>query len=136
MDALNSDPWCTLSRLQHNLFVVVPVLLFAHAERVVSHNSIAELQINPNEKPIIGKSGTIFMYLFIRRYCLSIVVWLHCWADTNVTLAFEDAQVIQPFSREETEDTDNTYGTDDTDNTDDKVNTADTMIQMLQMIQE
>ena len=27
---------------------------------------------------------------------------LQRWADTNVTLAFENAQVIPPFSREET----------------------------------
>ena len=36
------------------------------------------------------------------------------WADINVTLAFEDAQVIPPFSREETEHTDDTDDTDDT----------------------
>ena len=39
-------------------------------------------------------------------------------ADTNVTLAFEDAQVIPPFSMEETDDTDDTDVTDDTDDTD------------------
>ena len=42
---------------------------------------------------------------------------LQRWADTSVTLAFEDAQVIPPFSREETDDTDNTDDTDDTDDT-------------------
>ena len=43
---------------------------------------------------------------------------LQCWAETNVSLAFEDAQVIPPFSREETDDTDNTDDTEDTDDTD------------------
>ena len=43
---------------------------------------------------------------------------LQRWADTNVTLAFEDAQVIPPFTREETDDTNNSDDTDDTDDTD------------------
>ena len=34
------------------------------------------------------------------------------WADINVTLAFEDAQVIQPFSMEDIDGTDNTDDTD------------------------
>ena len=34
---------------------------------------------------------------------------LQRWADTNVTFAFEDVQVIPPFFREETDDTDDTY---------------------------
>ena len=42
-----------------------------------------------------------------------MVVWLQRWADTNVTLAFEGAQVIQPFSREETDDTEDTDDTND-----------------------
>ena len=42
---------------------------------------------------------------------------LQRWADTNVTLAFEDAQVIPPFSMEETDDTDDRDDTDDTDDT-------------------
>ena len=53
------------------------------------------------------------------------------WADINVTLAFEDAQVIPPFSREETEHTDDTDDTDDTDeicDTDDTDDTDDTGI--------
>ena len=37
----------------------------------------------------------------------------------EVTLAFDDAQVIPPFSREETDDTDDIADTDDTDQTDD-----------------
>ena len=58
---------------------------------------------------------------------------LQRWADTNVTLAFEDAQVIPPFSREETDDTDTTDDTDDTyytyytDDTDDTNDTDDTI---------
>ena len=63
---------------------------------------------------------------------------LQRWADTNVTWAFEDAQVIPPFSKEETYDTDNTNDKDDiddTDDSDDKVETADAMIQMIQMLQ-
>ena len=48
------------------------------------------------------------------------------WTDTNVTLAFEDAQIIPPFSREETDDTDNTDDTDDKDDTEDTYDTDDT----------
>ena len=51
---------------------------------------------------------------------------LQRWADTNVTLAFEDAPAIPPSSREETEYTDVTVDTDDTDDTDDKEDTDDT----------
>ena len=56
-------------------------------------------------------------------------------ADTNSTLAFEDALVISSFSREETDDTDNTdytnyrddpYDTDDTNEIEDTVDTDDT----------
>ena len=43
---------------------------------------------------------------------------LQRWTDTKVSLAFEDAQVIQPFSREETDDTDDRDDKDDTDDTD------------------
>ena len=42
-----------------------------------------------------------------------VVSRLQRWADTNVTLAFENAQVIPLFSREENDDTDNTDNTDD-----------------------
>ena len=42
------------------------------------------------------------------------------------TLAFEDAQVIQPFSIEKTDNTDDTDYTDDTDDTDDTEDTDDT----------
>ena len=48
------------------------------------------------------------------------------WDDTNATLAFEDGQVIPPFSREETDDTDDIDDTDDTDDTDYSYNTEDT----------
>ena len=36
--------------------------------------------------------------------CLSVVSWLQYMADTYVTLAFDDAQVIPPFSMDETDD--------------------------------
>ena len=52
-----------------------------------------------------------------------LVGWLQRWADTNNTLAFEDAQFIPPFSGEETDDTNNT---DDTDCTDVNHDTDDT----------
>ena len=48
-----------------------------------------------------------------------LVGWLQRWADNNVTLAVQDAQVIPPFSREETDNTDDTNDTDYTDDTDD-----------------
>ena len=73
--------------------------------------------------------GSIFAWLFGRLF--------GCPAGDSydVTLAFEDAQVIQTFSREETDntdhtdDTDDTYDTDamdDTDVTDDTNDTDDT----------
>ena len=61
--------------------------------------------------------------------CLFVVCWLQCIAETNVTLAFEDAQVIPPFFWVETDDkddrdaTDNTYDRDDTGDTDDTYDT-------------
>ena len=70
------------------------------------------------------------------RTCHWLVSRLQRWADTNITLAFEDAKVISPFSREVTDDTLNTYdtadaddtnATDDTDNTDDTADTDDTV---------
>ena len=80
---------------------------------------------------MIDKSG---------RYYIWVVVWSvgrlsQRWAETNVTLAFEDAPVIPSFSRKETDNTDDTddtddteyaYDTDDTDNTDDRDDTNDT----------
>ena len=63
--------------------------------------------------------------------CTCLEGRLQRWEDNNLTLAFEDAQVIQPFLREETDvtysrdDTDYTHNTDDTD---DKVDIVDTMI--------
>ena len=62
-----------------------------------------------------------------------MVVWLfggrHAGDSSDVTLAFEDAHVIPPFSKEEsydTDNTDNTYDTDDKDDTNDKDATDDT----------
>ena len=52
--------------------------------------------------------------------CTLLVGWLQNWANTNVTLAFEDAQVITTLSREESDDTDDT---DDTDNSEDFLRT-------------
>ena len=43
------------------------------------------------------------------------------------SLAFKDAQVIQPFSRDETDDTDNTDDADDIDYTYDTYDTDDTV---------
>ena len=43
----------------------------------------------------------------------------HLGDSSDVTLAFEHAQVIQPFSREQTDSTDNTDDIDDTEGTDD-----------------
>ena len=47
------------------------------------------------------------------RVLSRLIGWLQRWADTNLTLAFEDAQVIPPFSREETDDTDDSYDIED-----------------------
>ena len=59
--------------------------------------------------------------------------------SSDVTLAFEDARVIPPFSWKETDDTDYMYGRDDAYDIDDTDNADDTdktkIIQMIQMIQ-
>ena len=66
----------------------------------------------------MGKALYLRGWLFIRSF-----VRRHAGDSSDVTLAFEDAQVIQPFSREETDDT---VDTDDTDDTDDTYDTDDT----------
>ena len=50
----------------------------------------------------------------------------HVGDSSDVTLAFEDAQFIPPFSWKETNDTYYIYRRDDTDDIDDKDNTDDT----------
>ena len=55
------------------------------------------------KKPLIGKSGRHYIHLLV-----GCRLSLQRLADTHVTLAFEDAQVIPPLSREETDDTDDT----------------------------
>ena len=68
-----------------------------------------------------------------RKICkaLHLRCWLVCCLFghtgniSDVTLAFEDTQVIPPFSREESDDTDKTDDTDNTD-TNDKEDTDDT----------
>ena len=50
--------------------------------------------------------------------------WLQCWDDTNVTLAFEEAQVIPPLYREKTDNAENTDDTGDTDDTNDTDDTS------------
>ena len=55
--------------------------------------------------------GSIFAWLFGCLFVVSLVVCLHVGNTSDVTLAFKDAQVIQPLSREKT------YNTDDTDDT-------------------
>ena len=84
---------------------------------------IAELQIEAIEKPLIDKSG--------RRYIcgvgrLSVFSCCLIGDSSDVTLAFEYAHFIQPFSREETDNTDDTEDTDDTDDTYDTYDTDDT----------
>ena len=54
------------------------------------------------------------------------VIWLSPGISSDVTLVFEDAQVIPPFSRNETENTYDTDDIDDTDDTDDTDNTDNT----------
>ena len=50
----------------------------------------------------------------------------HAGNSSDVTLAFENAQVIHPFARDETDSSDDTDDTDDTDNIDDADDTNDT----------
>ena len=58
------------------------------------------------------------------------VRWLgficHAGNSFDASLAFEDAKVIPPFFREDTDDTDDTDGTDDKDDTDDTDDTDHT----------
>ena len=63
----------------------------------------------------------------------SIFVWLvgfcrrrHTGDSSDVTLAFEDAQITPPFLWEKTDDNDDTEDTDDTDDTDDTEDKDDT----------
>ena len=67
---------------------------------MISPNSIAKLQIEPTERPLIWKSGMHYIHVLVCG--LWFVCWLQRMADTNGTLAFEDAQVIPPFFMEET----------------------------------
>ena len=60
-------------------------------------------------------------------YLCGWLVVCHICNSSDVTLAFVDAQVIPPFSREETDDTDKTDETDGTDDTDDRDDTDDTV---------
>ena len=70
--------------------------------------------------------GSIFAWLFV--CCL--FGWFdgchHVGDSSDVTLAFEDAQVIKPFSREKTDNIDDTDDTDDTDGTEDTDDTEST----------
>ena len=63
------------------------------------------------------------MYLSVGQ----MVGCLQIWTGTNVTPAFEDAQVNPSFSREETDDTDNTDDIDDTGDTDNAYDAYDTV---------
>ena len=81
---------------------------------------IGKLQISKFSpvQPLFRKSGRHF----IRVVGCLVVLLTGCNAgdSSDVTQAFEDAQVIQPFSREVTENTDDTDDKDDTDDTDEK----------------
>ena len=68
--------------------------------------------------------GSVFGWLFGRLF-----VYPHVGNSSDVTLAFEDVQVIRPLSIEKTantNDTDDTNNTDDTDDTKDTDDTDDT----------
>ena len=70
---------------------------------------------------------TIFMYLsFICDLWWFVVRLLQPMAVTIVFLAFGDAQVIPPFSMEDTDDRDDRDDADDTDDTNDKDDIDDT----------
>ena len=73
---------------------------------------LAKLQIEPkNNHRFENLEGSIFAWLFGCLFVVWLVVCLHVGNTSDVTLAFKDAQVIQPLSREKT------YNTDDTDDT-------------------
>ena len=84
---------------------------------------IAKIQIELNEKPLIRKSGRLYIHVVVWRLFVSC---RHVGNSSDLTLAFEDSQVIQPFSREKTDNTDDTDDTDDTEGTDDTEDTDDT----------
>ena len=62
---------------------------------------IAELQIEPNEKSLIGKSGRLYICVVVCSLFVQLVGCHYVGDSSDVTLAFEDAQVIKPFSRED-----------------------------------
>ena len=76
------------------------------------------------KKTIDWKIWRLYIQILV---CLLFVCRLQRWADTNVTLAFEETWVIPPFSSEETDYTDDTDMTDDADNTDDTNDTDNTI---------
>ena len=72
---------------------------------------------NTNTHEISLDKHVKFVNNLICDDCLVDVCLLSCWQQFffNVTLAFEDVQIIQPFSREKTDNTDDTDATDYTD---------------------
>ena len=59
-------------------------------------------------------------------YLVCCLVGFRPWLVIDVTLAFEDAQVIQPFPTKETDNTDDTDDTENTESTDDRDGTEST----------
>ena len=57
---------------------------------------IDKFHIEPNEKPLIGKSGKLYICVVVWLFVL-LVGCRHGGNSSDVTLAFEDAQVIQPL---------------------------------------
>ena len=67
-------------------------------------------------KQLIEKSGRLYIRVVGRP--VGRLVIRHAADSSDVTLAFEDPQVIPPFSREETDNTDDKDDTDDIDDID------------------
>ena len=104
--------------MKHILYLkdpVYPRLFYKH----LCH-SLTNSRLNQKKNHWLENlEGSIFAWLF---GCLVGNVG----NSSDVTLAFEDAQIIQPFSREKTYNTDDTDDTEDTDDTDDTDVTEDT----------
>ena len=85
----------------------------------------AKLQIKPNENHLLK---TLEVSIFAQLVAIGCCCCCRRQAgdSSGVTLAFEDVQVIPPFSREETDNADDRYVRDDTDDTDDRDDTDDT----------
>ena len=95
------DPPYAKATLLKNIFLCHPPPLYLHNFGTnLAHCQTPYLPGSPSPWKDWKKSGEA---LYLGSWLFGwLVDWSQRWADTNGTLAFEDAHVILPFSREET----------------------------------